>query len=143
MTSHHLTLAFNDFQADLVFTGDWSLYHLAESLIEALGFDFDHAFEFCDNWKRPYSSKERYSVFADAGMGNENDVDSNERGVKATSIGEVFTKKRKMGFHFDFGDDWVFLVTCTDVQESSAKRKSRKITARRGQPPVQYEKEEE
>ena len=140
MTSHHLTLAFNDFQADLVFTGDWSLYHLAESLIEALGFDFDHAFEFCDDLEDPYRSKERYSVFA--GVELEAD-DVIERGVKDTSVREVFTKGRDMLFHFDFGDDWFFHVTCTDVQESSARRKSRKITARRGQPPVQYEEEEE
>jgi len=43
-----------------------------------------------------------------------------------------------MLFHFDYGDDWFFLVTCTAVKESAAKRRFKKVLSTRGTPPVQY-----
>ena len=139
MTEHHLTLQFQDFKAELVLGGEHSLYDLAEFLIKTLGFDFDHAFEFCDNLKNPYQSKERYTLFADIG---ETD-DPDEPGVKDTLVSAVFRPKRKMVFHFDYGDDWFFLVTCTAVKESAAKRKFKKVVSTQGTPPVQYEYEDE
>jgi hypothetical protein len=50
----------------------------------------------------------------------------------------VFRPKREMVFHFDYGDDWFFLVTCTAVKESAAKRKFKKVLSIKGKPPVQY-----
>lgn len=41
-------------------------------------------------------------------------------------------------FHFDYGDDWFFLVTCTAVKESSAKRPFKKIVTTCGTAPEQY-----
>lgn len=133
MTEHHLILQFQDFKAGLVLGGEHSLYDLAEFLIKTLGFDLDHAFEFCDNVKDPYRSKERYTLFADMGDGE------GEPGVKDTLVSAVFRTKRKMVFHFDYGDDWFFLVTCTAVKESTAKRKFKKVVSTTGTPPVQYE----
>jgi hypothetical protein len=43
-----------------------------------------------------------------------------------------------MVFHFDYGDDWFFLVTCTAVKESAVKRPFKKIVATHGTPPEQY-----
>lgn len=137
MTEHHLTLQYQDFSANLALGGEHSLYDLAEFLIKTLGFDFDHAFEFCDNLQNPYASKERYTLFADIGEGD------GEPGVKDTRVSAVFQPKKSMVFHFDYGDDWKFLVTCTAVQESAAKRKFKKVLATQGTPPVQYEYEDE
>jgi hypothetical protein len=142
MNEHHLTLELSDqsplahgaFSASLVLGGEHSLYDLAAFLIKTVGFDFDHAFEFCDNVKDPYRSKERYTLFADIG---ETD-DPDEPGVKETLVSAVFRPKRKMVFHFDYGDDWFFLVTCTAVKESAAKRKFKKVVSTQGTPPVQY-----
>lgn len=92
----------------------------------------DHAFEFCDNLKTPYRSKERYTLFADMGE------DADDPGVQRTLVSSVFRPKRKMLFHFDFGDDWYFLVTCTAVKESDAKRRFSKVLELKGSPPVQY-----
>ena len=66
MTEYHFTIELGDFSAGVVLVGEWTLYELAEFLIvKAVGFDFDHAFEFCNNFKNPYKSTERYTLFAD------------------------------------------------------------------------------
>lgn len=43
-----------------------------------------------------------------------------------------------MILHFDYGDDWFFLVTCTAVQPGKAKRRFRKVLSTSGNPPEQY-----
>ncbi|RBP38116.1 pRiA4b ORF-3-like protein [Roseimicrobium gellanilyticum] len=132
MTEHHFTLQYDTFKAELVLGGDWSLYEFAEFIIKTVKFDLDHAFEFCNNLKNPYASKERYTLFADIGEGE------GEAGVHETLVSAVFRSRKKMVFHFDFGDDWFFLITCTAVKESKGKRRFRKVVAKSGRPPVQY-----
>lgn len=139
MIEHHFKIRHADFSADLVLGGEWSLYELAEFIIKAVGFEFDHAFEFCDDSKEPHRSKERYTLFADAG----NDPDYDDPGVKGTPVSTVFAPKRKMLFCFDYGDDWCFLVTCTAVKESEKKRRFRSVLATKGTPPTQYPDYEE
>lgn len=132
MQEYHFQIRHDDFSAELAVGGDCSLYALAELIVKAVGFDFDHAFEFCDNLKNPYRSKERYTLFADIGE------EADDPGVKKTRLSAVFRPRRKMVFHFDYGDDWFFLVTCTAVKESSAKRPFKKIVATDGTAPKQY-----
>ena len=132
MREHHFTLRFQDYSADFVLGGKFSLYELAEFIIGTIGFHFDHAFEFCDDLKNPYKSKERYTLFADIGEGE------GEPGVKKTQVADVFRRGRQMVFHFDYGDDWMFLLTCTEVKESAAKRRFKKVLSTKGNPPVQY-----
>ncbi|RRJ94718.1 hypothetical protein Ga0100231_010560 [Opitutaceae bacterium TAV4] len=133
MQEYHFKIQYDDFSAELTVGGDQSLYALAQLIIKAVGFDFDHAFQFCDNLKNPYRSEECYTLFADMGEGDENP------GVKKTRVSEVFRPRRKMIFHFDYGDDWFFLVTCTTVKESAAKRPFKKIVSTQGTPPTQYQ----
>ncbi|HEY4245265.1 MAG TPA: hypothetical protein VGM64_00340 [Lacunisphaera sp.] len=133
MQEHHLKIQHDSFTTGIVLGGDWSLHELAEFIIKTVGFDFDHAFEFCDNLKDPYRSKERYTLFADTGDGEPGD-----HSVKRTQVAGVFQPKRKMLFHFDYGDDWFFLVTCTAVKESAAKRRFKKVISTGGTPPEQY-----
>ena len=133
MQEYHFKIQYDDFTAEVAVGGDCSLYALAGFIIKTVGFDFDHAFEFCDNLKDPYRSKERYTLFADIGEGEPGD-----RSVKRTRISEVFRPRRKMLFHFDYGDDWFFPVTCTAVKESPAKRPFKKVLATHGTPPEQY-----
>jgi hypothetical protein len=132
MKEYYLTLQYDGFEAKLRLTGEWSLYDLAEFLIKTLGFDFDHCFEFCDNLKNPYKSKIRYTLFADIGE------DADDPGVRNTLVSAVFKAKTKMLFHFDYGDDWYFLVSCTEIKDSTSKSKSRKVLATAGDPPEQY-----
>lgn len=137
MQEYHFKIQYGNYSAEIAIGGDCSLHALAEFIIKTVGFDFDHAFQFCDNLKRPYRSQERYTLFADMG-----DDDDNP-GVKGTPLSSVFKPRRKMLFHFDYGDDWFFPITCTAVTESTSKRAFKKILATQGEPPVQYPEEEE
>jgi len=137
MKAYHFTVEHADFSASICLTGEWTLYDLAESLIDAVGFDFDHCFEFCDNLKNPYKSKERYTLFADIGE------EADDPGVKKTLVSSVFTMGKKMLFYFDYGDDWYFPVTCTATEDSPAKRRSRQFISQKGTPPEQYPDPEE
>jgi Plasmid pRiA4b ORF-3-like protein len=138
MKTYIFEIKYGRFRATVGFVGEYTLYDLAETLIEAVGFDFDHCFEFCDNLGNPYDSKERYTLFADIGEADD------DPGVKKTLISQVFTEGRSMLFHFDYGDDWEFPVTCTDIgEEEEATRRYRKVLSRRGTPPIQYPPDEE
>lgn len=132
MHEYHFKIQHADFSVEVAVGGDCSLYAFAAFIIKTVGFDFDHAFEFCDNLKNPYRSKQRYTLFADLGE------DADDPGVKKTPLSAVFRPRRKMLFHFDYGDDWFFLVTCAAVKESAAKRPFRKVVTTRGTPPEQY-----
>jgi hypothetical protein len=132
MKAYHFIIEYEDFEATICLIGEWSLYDLAESLIDAVGFDFDHCFEFCDNLNNPYKSKERYTLFADIGE------EADDPGVKKTLFSSVFTAGKKMLFHFDYGDDWHFPVTCTAIEDSPAKRRSRQFISQKGTAPIQY-----
>jgi hypothetical protein len=44
------------------------LYTLAEVIVQAFDFDFDHAFGFFDNLNNPYDSQARFELFSDADM---------------------------------------------------------------------------
>lgn len=138
MLEHHFKIQHVDFTAEIVVGGDCSLYNFAAFIIKTVGFDFDHSFEFCDNLKNPYRSKERYTLFADLGEG-----EAGDRSVKKTNVTDVFIPKRKLLFHFDYGDDWLFLITCTAVKESAAKKSFKKVLTTEGTPPVQYPDYEE
>lgn len=135
MKTYHFNIQISDLSADVSLGGEWTLYEFAEFIIKTVGFDFDHPFEFHDDPMDPYRSKERYSLFADLGEGE----DANDAGVKETLVSAVFREGREMGFLFDYGDDWGFRVTCTRVAEDpKAKRRFRKVLATSGEPPVQY-----
>lgn len=134
MIEHHFRLQFQDYSADVVLGGEFTLYELAEFIIKTVGFDFDHCFEFCDDLKNPHRSKERYTLFADIGE----DHDHDDPGVKQTPVSAVFRPRRAMVFHFDYGDDWMFLLTCTEVREAEGKRRFKKVLSTKGEPPEQY-----
>ncbi len=123
----------DDYQAVIAISGNINLYGLAEHIIDTIGFDFDHAFGFYDNLKRPYESKEKYTLFADMEEENEGELS-----VQKTLIEDVFVPGRKMIFLFDYGDDWYFLLTCKNVEPTESKRKVRKIVLETGNPPIQY-----
>jgi len=74
MHEHHFKIQHDGFTAEVAVSGDCSLYNFAAFIIKTVGFDFDHAFEFCDNLKNPYRSKERYTLFADIGEGQAGDA---------------------------------------------------------------------
>ena len=134
MKEYHFTIQSKDFTARAVVVGEWSRYEFAEFIIlKAVGCDFDDVFEFCDNYKNPLKSKERYTLFADM-----DDCGEEDPGVKGTFVSQVFAAGKRMAFLFGYGDYWCFVVTCTAVGESAGKRRFRKVQSTKGDPPEQY-----
>jgi len=119
-----------------------SLYWLAEAIVRAFDFDFDHAFGFYSGKTYPKMMKEqpKYELFADMGeqfadKGEKTDAKS----VKRTAIAEAFPRVgHAMLFLFDYGDEWLFRVKLIGSGERTAKTRYPRVIAGTGKSPVQY-----
>ena len=116
--------------------GSKSLYRLAEAIVSAFGFDFDHAFGFYSGLKPATMMRisPRYELFADMG-----DADPGVLSVKKTKIGEAFADiGHTMLFLFDYGDDWLFRVKLQKTAKKIAKVRYPRVVASKGEAPEQY-----
>ncbi len=100
---------------DLELPSGGSLEDLAAAIVNAFGFDLDHAFGFfskLDDYV--FDSPVRYELFADL------DGDSESRSVKRTKVAQAFPDLgSKMLFLFDYGDEWRFRVEVIGLGEGS------------------------
>ena len=136
MKEYTFTIRHGHYIATVALPENWTLYEFANFITDTVGFYFDHPFEFCNNLKKPYRSTERYSLFADMdGPSNEGVADT---GVKNTLVSTAFQQGKSMLFHFDYGDDWYFLVKCTAIAEMDKQSRFNKVLSTKGTPPVQY-----
>jgi pRiA4b ORF-3-like protein len=117
-----------------------SLCDLAESIVRAFDFDFDHAFGFYSKLTGRYSqSPIRYELFADM-----EGVGSDARSVKRSAVAQAFPAVgKKMLFLFDYGDEWHFTVELIALGEKVPKSRYPKIVASVGKAPPQYPDVEE
>src|SRR5215203_4189283 len=84
-----------------------TLSDLAEVIVHAFGFEFDHAFGFYSKLKGQdvMRSQPKYELFAD--MGEKTDA----RSVRKTRVADAFPGVgHTMLYMFDYGDDWRFVV---------------------------------
>jgi Plasmid pRiA4b ORF-3-like protein len=112
-----------------------SLYDLAEAIISAFDFDFDHAFGFYSGLteRTMMETQPMYELFADIGEETE------ARSVEKTEIGEAFVKPgHKMVFLFDYGDEWLFYVELLGTGKKVARSRYPKILGSVGEAPEQY-----
>ena len=120
---------------DIEIEASKSLYKLAESIVSAFGFDFDHAFGFYGGdpfARRP--AQPRYELFADMG-----EADPGVRGVKKTQVAEAFPAVgRSLTFLFDYGDEWRFRATLKAKGQKLAKTRYPRVVASQGKAPAQY-----
>ena len=120
---------------DIEIEASKSLYKLAEAIVSAFGFDFDHAFGFYGG--DPFArrrSQPRYELFADIG-----EADPGVLGVKKTKVAEAFPAMgRSLVFLFDYGDEWRFRVTLKAKGQKLAKTRYPRIVASKGEAPEQY-----
>lgn len=125
---------------DIEIEGTKSLSDLAEAIVGAFDFSFDHAYGFYSNLKNPYErSGERYELFADM-----EDTDSDAGSVEKTKVQQVFTAVgKKMLFLFDYGDEWHFQVEVAAVGEKAPKMRYPRLVATKGEAPSQYPDEDE
>ena len=120
---------------DIEIAGTASLYKLAEAIIKAYDFDFDHAFGFYSRLSGHfYSSTIKYELFFDMG-----DPSDGARSVKKTSVAEAYGKtKAKLLFLFDYGDEWLFKTERTGSGPKTPKAKYPRVVNAEGEAPEQY-----
>ncbi len=111
-----------------------TLYGLAESIVRAFNFDFDHAFGFFSKLTgNVFRSPVQYELFADMGSG----IPS--RSVKRTKIEQAFPMVgSKMLFLFDYGDEWRFKVAVIGISKPEPKASYPKVIKTVGEAPPQY-----
>ena len=116
-----------------------SLYSLAEAIIGAFDFYFDHCFGFFNQIDdgRLFNSSEKYELFNDLP-----DVEPTDAGsVRLTKIKDVWTHIRKtIYFLFDYGDNWIFEVDLIDINVDSdlSQRNFYDVVESVGKSPNQY-----
>ncbi len=112
-----------------------SLRDLAEAIVGAFDFDFDHAFGFYSDLTGPYHrSSEQYELFADI-----EDIESDAESVQQTKVAQAFTTVgKKMLFLFDYGDEWRFQVELVGLGEKTPKTRYPKLLSSVGKAPPQY-----
>ncbi len=113
-----------------------SLYSLAEAIVAAFGFDFDHAFGFYSGITPAKMMREhpKYELFADMG-----EADPGVVGVKKTKIPQAFPAiGHTMMFLFDYGDEWRFRVSLKGTGTKIAKVRYPRVVATHGEAPPQY-----
>lgn len=117
-----------------------TLYSLASAIVDAFGFDFDHAFGFYSRLTGPYNgSPVSYELFTDMGepMGNAGSVER-------TRAADAFVKPRdKMRFLFDYGDEWQFQIAFDGRRPRTPRAKLPRVVASAGKAPEQYPREDE
>jgi Plasmid pRiA4b ORF-3-like protein len=112
-----------------------SLYDLAECIVSAFDFDFDHAFGFYSGLTQRtiIEADPKYELFADMGEA------TGALSVKKTSVAKAFPNVgHKMLFLFDYGDEWLFRVEVIGLGEKVARSRYPKILASVGASPQQY-----
>ena len=112
-----------------------SLAKLAEAIVRAFDFKFDHAFGFYaeTQGRSVMRGRPAYELFAD--MGEETEA----RSVRKTRIGDAFRELgQAMVFLFDYGDEWLFRVELSGLGTKAAKARYPRVLAKAGPSPVQY-----
>ncbi|MBI2738180.1 MAG: hypothetical protein HYX38_16735 [Rhodospirillales bacterium] len=140
-TTHVLRASFKPkVYREIEIEGSKSLSALAEAIIMAFDFEFDHAFGYYSDVKNPYSHKgERYELFADM-----EDGDSDAGSVERTTVAQVFgAPGKKMLFVFDYGDDWRFMIEAKATGEMAPKTRYPRLVTSVGTAPEQYPDDDE
>jgi hypothetical protein len=112
-----------------------TLSDLAEAIVHAFGFEFDHAFGFYSKLKGQdvMRSQPKYELFADMGERTE------AKSVEKTRVADAFPHVgHKMLFLFDYGDDWRFVVQVIGLGQKVAKTRYPKVLKKVGKAPEQY-----
>jgi hypothetical protein len=126
---------------DIEIASNASLYDLARAILEAFGFDMDHAFGFYSGKTRGtlLRARPKYELFADM-----EDIDSDALSVEQTDVAEAFPKLRKrLTFLFDYGEGWLLQVTLTGIGHKVPRTRYPKVLLVQGEAPEQYPRLEE
>lgn len=120
---------------DIEIASSKSLYALAEAIVAAFDFDFDHAFGFYSGRtdRTLLSAAPKYELFAD--IGEESDAMS----VKKSHVADAFhAQGQRMVFLFDYGDEWLFDVETVRIDPQASGGRRPRVLTKTGPSPVQY-----
>ena len=112
-----------------------TLSDLAEAIVHAFGFEFDHAFGFYSKLtgRDVMRSQPKYELFVDMGE------QTGAKSVRKTRVADAFPDVgHTMLFMFDYGDDWRFVVEVIGRGQKAAKTRYPKVLKKVGQAPEQY-----
>ena len=112
-----------------------TLSNLAEAIVHAFDFEFDHAFGFYSKLtgQDVMRSQPKYELFADMGEATE------AKSVEKSRIVDAFPDVgHTMLFMFDYGDDWRFVVEVIRLGQKAAKTRYPKVLKKIGKAPEQY-----
>jgi hypothetical protein len=117
---------------------NWSLYKLAEAVVGAYNFGFDHCFGFFSTISEHYyDSAEKYELFTD--LEDQGIEPTGAGSVEKTKISEVWKEAgKKMLMLFDYGDSWMFVVEFIGQGKKENKIKYPRVLRRTGRAPKQY-----
>ena len=123
----------------LAIPGEFTLYELAESILDAFEFDFDHGFGFYNNIEDWTASDARY----ESSIGVTTEL-QDSRDVAKTNVDEAFGKpKNKLLFLYDYGEEWHFVVQHTETKVSDADTKYPEIVKSYAKAPSQYDDDDD
>jgi hypothetical protein len=112
-----------------------TLSDLAEAIVHAFDFEFDHAFGFYSKLtgRDVMRSQPKYELFADMGE------QTTGKSVRKTRVADAFPDVgHTMLFMFDYGDDWRFIIEVIGRGQKAAKTRYPKVLKKVGQAPEQY-----
>ena len=112
-----------------------TLSYLAEAIVQAFGFEFDHAFGFYSKLtgQDVMHSQPKYELFADMGERTE------AKSVEKTRVANAFPDVgHKMLFMFDYSDDWRFVVEVIGLGQKVEMTRYPKVLRKVGEAPEQY-----
>lgn len=121
---------------DIEIEASKSLYRLAEAIVGAFDFGFDHAFGFYSGLTpaKMMRAHPKYELFADMG-----DADPGVLSVKKTRVAQAFPAVgHTMIFLFDYGDDWHFRVRLQEQGTKVAKARYPRVIGSHSEAPPQY-----
>jgi hypothetical protein len=120
---------------DIEIAASASLYSLAEAIVRAYRFDFDHAFGFYSKLTgNHYDSPIKYELFADMGEPTKGALS-----VKKNKAATAFpADKAKLLFLFDYGDEWLFKTERRSTGVKAAGVKYPRVVKSEGEAPEQY-----
>ena len=115
-----------------------NLYKLAEAIVGAYDFDFDHCFGFFSKIaeNRYFDAEKHYELFTDLIAKGEDVEPTGAGSVKKTKISEVWKKVGdKMMFLFDYGDSWQFVIELKGFDQKQSKQKYPRVLQGIGKAP--------
>jgi hypothetical protein len=122
---------------DIEIPSSKKLYDLAEAIVAAFGFFFDHPFGFYSLLEgHVLDSPVKYELFADL---EDIDPPSDGLSVERTRVSAAFKEiGDKMTFLFDYGDMWQFRIEVIGRRQKEPHLKYPRVVKKIGRAPPQY-----